>query len=239
MTAIAWKQEWLRGSSRHMDEPRVWRGVETQHMSATMLLVDTGDEHDLLENMLEASKPPLPSTRQAQKHYLLVTPFRYTPRHPSRFRPAGHRGLWYGALQLRAACAEVAYWRMVFILDSVGLRGKKIVNQYTFFMARVSGLSINLTAPPWLAARAVWTSRDYAGTHEFGRAARTAGVEIIQYESVRSPGDTNLAVFTPDVLDEPRGGLDASQQGWTCSATADRVLMQSNRNSSEKFEWTR
>lgn len=204
-----------------------------------MLLVDTSDEHDLLENMLEVSKPPLPSTRNAQKHYLLVTPFRYTPRHPSRFRPVGHRGLWYGALQLRAACAEVAYWRMVFILDSTGLRGKKIVNQYTFFMAHVCGLGINLTAPPWLAARTVWTSGDYTGTHQLGCAAETAGVEIIQYESVRSPGDTNLAVFTPDVLDEPRGGLDASQQGWTCSATEDRVLMKSNRSYSEKFEWTR
>ncbi len=239
MTSAAWKLEWLRDHAQPIDEARVWRGVETQHLSATMLLVDTGDEHDLLEDMLEESKPPLPDVRNAQKRYLLTTPFRYTPRHASRFRPAGQRGLWYGALQLRAACAEVAYWRMVFILDSAGLKNQKVINQYTFFAAHVSGTGIDLTAAPWVAACSVWTSPDYTGTHRLGSAVRNTRIDVIRYESVRSPGDTNLAVFNPDALAEPRGGLDASQQGWTCSATKDRVLMQSNRNPSQKFEWTR
>lgn len=133
----------------------------------------------------------------------------------------------------------MAYWRTVFIRDSAGLRDQKIVSQHTFFVARVAGLGIDLTAPPWNISRALWASEDYAATQRLGRAAVAAGVDVIRYESVRSPGDTNLAVFAINALVEPRGGLDASQQAWTFSATANRVLMQSNRNAALKFEWTR
>lgn len=240
MTSAGWQREWLRDTVQRVDESPVWRGVETQHVSSTTLLVDGGDEHDLLEQMLEESKPPIPSTRDAPQHYLLTTPFRYTPRTPSRFRPVGQRGIWYGARQLRAACAEVAYWRMVFILDSVGLQNEKIVSRHTFFAAHVSGAGINLTEPPWAAARAMWThGRDYTETHRLAHAAQDAGIEVVLYESVRSPGDTNLAVFTPVTLGEPTGGIDASQQAWTCSATKDRALMWLDRDVSRRFEWAR
>lgn len=239
MTPAAWRESWLQDNAGPIDEPRVWRGVETQHLSATLLLVDTRAEHDLLEDLLETSKPRLPATPGVRKHYLLLTPFRYTPQRASRFRPAGCRGIWYGSLQLRGACAEVAYWRTVFIRDSVGLRDQKIVSQHTFFVARVAGTGIDLTAAPWNAAHALWTGEDYAATQRLGRAAAAAGIDVIRYASVRSPGDTNLAVFAAHALIEPRGGLDASQQGWTFSATADRVLMQSHRNAAHKFEWTR
>lgn len=240
MTADTWQPEWLHDATCQINEPQVWRGVETQHISSTMLLVDTADEQDLLEQMLEESKPPLPPQRGAHKHYLLTTPFRYTPQTPSRFRPAGRLGLWYGARQLRAACAEVAYWRMAFILDSAGLHAGKLTSRHTFFVARVNGLGINLTAPPWSAARAAWTNgQDYTQTHRLGHAATAAGMAVIQYESVRSPGDTNLAVLTPDALDEPAGGITASQQSWTCSASKDHVLMWSDPDPSQRLEWTR
>ncbi|MDE2271204.1 MAG: RES family NAD+ phosphorylase [Xanthomonadaceae bacterium] len=238
MKPEAWQQTWLRDTAHRIDAPWVWRGVETQYASATTLLVDTGDEQDLLESMLEGSKPPLPA--MAIKHYLLATPFRYTPKRDSRFRPAGHHGLWYGAIELRAACAEVAYWRMVFILDSTGLRDAKIVTQHTLFSAHVAGTGIDLTAPPWAAARDAWTNgQDYAETHRLASATEAAGIEVIQYESVRSPGDTNLAVFTPEALSEPDGGVDASREAWICSATRDRVLMQRVGAPAQKFEWTR
>ena len=64
----------------------LWRGVEAQHRVATMKLVDTLEEQAELERLLEDSKPPLPRGT-ASLHYLLMTPFRYTSRHPSR-RPA-------------------------------------------------------------------------------------------------------------------------------------------------------
>lgn len=239
MTRATWRKAWLQDSARRIDEARVWRGVETQYLSATTLLVDSSDEHDLLEGLLEASKPPLPAKQNTRKHYLLLTPFRYIPHRPSRFRPFGRRGIWYGSLKLRTACAEVAYWRTVFIRDSAGLKNQKIVSQHTFFQARVAGTGIDLTASPWHADRALWISEDYTATHQLSRAVEAAGAQVIQYESARSPGDCNLAVLAPEALDEPPDGLNASQQGWTFSATADRVLMQSNRDAADKFEWKR
>ena len=64
---------------------RAWCGVEAQHVVSTMRLVDTPAEQDLLEQLLEGSKPPVPPTA-LPKHYLLTTPFRYSPAHASRFR---------------------------------------------------------------------------------------------------------------------------------------------------------
>lgn len=218
----------------------MWRGVETQYLSATTLLVDTVAEHDVLEGMLEASKPPLPAERMPGQHYLLVTPFRYAPQRSSRFRAVGQRGVWYGSRELRAACAEVAYWRMEFILDSIGLRDDKIVSQHTFFAAHVAGVGIDLTRPPWVAARAVWTDgRDYSGTQRLAAAATTAGIQVVQYESVRSPRDTNFAVFTPAALTQPDGGLSATQQPWDCIAMKERAIMVKRGDPSQRFEWER
>ena len=99
-------------SERRRWRGQVWRAVEAQHRVATLRLVDTLPEQAQLEQLLETSKPPLPETAQLQ-HYLLVTPFRYAPRHPggSRFRSALDAGVFYGADERRTACAELGYWR--------------------------------------------------------------------------------------------------------------------------------
>ena len=63
----------------------VLRLVESQEQVATSRLVGTLAEQELLETMIEASKPPL-LKRALRLHYLLSTPFRYPPlRHGSRF----------------------------------------------------------------------------------------------------------------------------------------------------------
>ena len=60
--------------------------VESQHIAATMKLVDNRDEQDLLESLLESSKPAQPDDT-AGLDYLLATPFRYSSkRGGSRFR---------------------------------------------------------------------------------------------------------------------------------------------------------
>ncbi len=235
-----WDARWVTSSATQLDMPQAWRGVETQYASATLRLVDSYAEHDVLEQLLEGSKPPLPEVDGPRKHFLLTTPFRYTPRHDSRFRRAGQgrHGLWYGAGQLQGACAEVAYWRMRFILDSVGLAQRQIVTRHTFFCARVAGRGIDLMAPPWLAWRAGWRDgADYTQTHRLSEAAESAGMAVIGYESVRAPGCPCVAVLTPDALHEPPGGLDATRQAWTCTATRDQALMHADADRKHRFEW--
>jgi len=96
-----------------------FRMVETQHIAATMRLVDSAAEQDVLEQLLDASKPPLPPEARGT-HYLLAAPFRYLPPTGSRFRSPHMPGIWYGADDPYCACAEIAYWRQRFLLDSAG-----------------------------------------------------------------------------------------------------------------------
>jgi RES domain len=197
-----------------------------------MRLVDNLDEQAVLEVLLETSKPPLPAVARHQ-HYLLTTPFRYRPRYGSRFRRAGSRGIWYGAQDIRTACAEVAYWRWRFIVESSGLHDEELLTEHTVFAAQVSGSSIDLMASPWLAARRHWIHpSDYAATQNLADAARAHGVNWLQYESARDPGGACCAVFTPEALSGPDL---TSQQTWHCRTTRLNVRMV---HDSERYEWS-
>ena len=54
----------------------LWRIIEGQARSSTLRLVDTFDEHDTLEALLEAAKPPVPA-ECAHLDYQVWSPFRY------------------------------------------------------------------------------------------------------------------------------------------------------------------
>ena len=222
MTGAAWDTAWFEGGVAHK-VMLAWRGVEAQHVISTMRLVDSLEEQEALEQMLEHSKPALPAMK-APKHFLLSTPFRYRPQHPSRFRAAGTLGLWYGAEQLYAACAEVAYWRYRFILDSAGLRDSELLTEHTFFQAEVQGYAVDLLVSPWIAARPAWThGSDYTATQALAEAARDNGVQWICYESVRAPGHPCAAVLDVEALQLVAQGT--TQQTWHCKATRTAVMM--------------
>jgi RES domain len=243
--ATTWPAAWLTETA----QPRsslLWRGVEAQHIVATMRLVDTLDEQAVLERLLEDSKPALPRppapaptagprsrpVAAAEPHYLLATPFRYSSPFPSRFRRPHHGGIWYGAETLRTAAAEVAYWRWRFLLDSEGLRGSELHTEHSFFQARVEGLAIDLVAPPWDSLAALWTQdRDYTATHALGDAARNAGLHWLRYASVREPGGHCGAVFSVQAL-----ALHAPHwpQTWHCKTTAHSVWL---LREDERYAW--
>src|SRR4028118_850498 len=87
---------------------KILRAVEAQHVVSTSRLTGNDPEsHDLLEQLIEQSKPTLP-VQTAGLHYLLATPFRYPPRtHGSRFRGIADPGVFYGAVERRTACFEL------------------------------------------------------------------------------------------------------------------------------------
>jgi len=230
---FSWEQAWFASSASA--EMAAWRGVESQSQVATWRLVDSRDEHDALEEMLEASKPPLPEGCEGL-HYLLFTPFRYTSPYSSRFRRPNEAGIWYGAESVETVCGELAYWRHRFILDSVGLAKDEggLVTAHTLFQARVAGRALKLTEPPWDRGRALWThGADYGKTQAVAAEARVHGVEWIRYESVRCPGTHCAAVLSPRAL-----GASApyDHQEWTCRASRARVIL-SHRDSDQAFSW--
>ncbi len=219
-----WPAQWLQSARAARRD--LWRGVEAQHQVATMRLVDTAREQELLESLLEAGKPPLP--REARdSHYLVFTPFRYTSPHPSRFRPAHAPGVWYGADEPATVCAELAWWRWRFLRDSEGLREQFLITEHTLFKARFAGIELDLTRPPWNALRTQWRDpRDYGACHALAGALREgpASADAIRYESARREGARCAAVLQPRALSI--ASLHA-QQTWICKVGPSSVLFTS------------
>jgi hypothetical protein len=229
----AWKPAWF-DSGIHSKAAPLWRGVEAQHVIATMRLVDTLPEHRVLEELLEASKPPLPAEARGQ-HFLLFTPFRYRSRFPSRFRRPTDPGVWYGAEELRTACAEVAYWRWRFLMDSDGLRDQALHTEHTFFQARVRGRSADLTAAPWKSAARAWGQKsDYSACQDLGNEARKRDVAWIRYASVRLPGGVCGAALASHALSLPPG---FDQQTWDCKTARAGVYLQRRIERGQQYEF--
>jgi hypothetical protein len=198
-----------------------WRVVEAQHQVSTRKLVDSVEEQILLEELIDRAKPP--DLTQGRLHYLLATPFRYPPlRHGSRFGARHERGIWYGSETRRAAFAEVAYYRLLFLESTTAELGP-LSTQLTAFAARArSARAVDLAAPPFDKFRAEIASPvRYDATQALGRAMREAGVELFRYPSARdSAGGVNVGAFAPSVFGHAKPhGLET----WHCTADRDKV----------------
>lgn len=200
---------------------RLWRAVEAQHVASTMRLVDTQAEQRVLEQLLESSKPAVPAEARGL-HYLLFTPFRYPPAaHGSRFRRSTDPGVWYGADEVRTACAELGYWRWRFLSDSPALDRIGPAPQ-TVFRAAVGGDAIDLRQAPHVRRRRRWTDPDsYDATQALAARVREAGIEVIRYESVRDPERGGAAaVLHPRAFSSP---APLVIETWYLDVTAARV----------------
>ena len=213
------------GSAKRPGRWKAWRAVEAQHVVATLRLSDNDPtSQDLLERILEESKPPVPPAAVGL-HYLLVTPFRYPPgRRGSRFRAWPEPGVLYGASERRTACAEMGFWRWRFVRESAGLDEIPAAPQ-TVFRFGVSGMGIHLTAPPLEHWRADWVDRvNYTATQALGRLARELGVQCIRYESVRDPeAGTCLAVLDAAAI-RPHEPLE--RETWYLTVTRKGAVWQ-------------
>lgn len=180
-----------------------WRIVEAQHRISTLDLVDTLAEQERLEQLLEASKPPVPA-ECVHLHYLLAAPFRYGAPYPhgSRFRRAGFTpGVFYASKTTATAIAETAFHWLLFFADSPDTPWPGTAGEFTAFSIRYRTASgLDLTAAPFDRERAIWAHpTDYAPCQALADAARAANVEVVRYASVRDPSPSrgsNLAILT-------------------------------------------
>jgi hypothetical protein len=228
-----WKAAWFDTGVR-VRAAALWRGVEAQHVVATMRLVDTLEEQRVLEELLETSKPALPLEAR-EKHYLIFTPFRYRSPIASRFRRASDPGIWYGAEELKTACAEVAYWKWRFLMDSDALADRALHTEHTFFEAKVRGRCADLTAYPWKSASHAWRHKtDYSACHDLADEARKRALAWVRYAALRVPEGIGGAVLRPDSLSlaDPLG-----QQTWACKTNAAGAYLQ-RPGLGERFEFS-
>ncbi|AEO49764.1 hypothetical protein F11_16510 [Rhodospirillum rubrum F11] len=178
--------------------------VEAQSRASTMRLVDSLEEQRLLEDLIDEVKPPVPPSCR-QFHYLLSTPFRYGP-YPtgSRFRRAGQQdGVFYASESVETAIAELAFYRLLFFVESPGTDlPARPTDHMAFSVPCVADRLIDLTLPPLAQDEAKWVNRlDYTACQDLADIARSARIEAIRYRSVRDPdGGCNLGVLTPAAL---------------------------------------
>jgi hypothetical protein len=178
---------------------RIWRLVEDQSRASTMKLVDDLDEQRTLEDLLDATKPPVPPECR-HLHWLLYTPFRYAAESNSRFRRAGATpGVFYSAERVGTAVAEIAFWRLLFFLESPGTPWPANPQALTAFSTDyATPRCLDLTAPPHDADAVLWTHpTDYAACHAVADRARAAGCGAIRSLPARDPqGGANISLLT-------------------------------------------
>lgn len=193
----------------------VWRVVEHQYTASTRKIVARQSDQDILEDLLEESKPRVPAPCR-HLDYLLYSPFRYRATHPgSRFRlPAPGDGVFYAAEHRVTAQAEFTYWRLRFFAASPDTPLPRQEERLTAFSAAYrTERAIDLTTPAFSSDRQAWTDPcDYSATQALALQARRAGVEMIRYESVRDPNRwANIALLGCASFDHP---TPVSQQTW-------------------------
>lgn len=210
---------WTPGALSSETRPRsgtCWRLVEAQHRISTLKLVDTVEEQQLLEQLVENTTPSLPAECEGL-HYLLSTPFRYGAAYPtgSRFRRSGlTQGVFYAAEEPHTAVAEIVFYRLLFFAESPGTPWPANAAEYTAFSAaHASRKAIDLTRGKLARDHAKWTHlTDYAACQALADGARSADIGIIRYLSVRDPRrGHNLALLTCSAFARPK---PVSQQTW-------------------------
>lgn len=212
MSSTIWTQ--CAGPSRVAPyAAEVWRVVEGQHVTSTRKLVDSADEHELLEAIVDDGKPRVPSDC-AGANYLLSTPFRYPPlKYGSRFGDRTQRSLWYGAETVDTCLGETAFYRFWFLHDSTAALAP-LRTEHTAFRVRVqSQRAIDLTNPPFSRETERLASRSqFADAQQIGADMRAAGVECFRYFSARHPGGICVGVFTCAAF----RGSPFGEQHWQC-----------------------
>ena len=179
---------------------RAWRLVEAQNIIATRKLVDSIQEQEELDRIIEDSKPPVPPECR-HLHWLLFTPFRYGL-YPggSRFRRAGRTpGVFYAAEKVETAVAEMVHYRLLFYRESPGLDPSDNAATYSAFAVAVkTPFSLDLTLPPFDAQHDAWTHPDnYGPCQALAETAREVEIEIILSRSVRDPAQgKNINILT-------------------------------------------
>jgi hypothetical protein len=197
--------------------------VESQEHVARQRLVANLREQDLLESLLERSKPPRPAAADGLD-YLLATPFRYPPlRYGSRFGRRHEPSLFYAARGRTTLLAEAACYRFVFWQGMATPPPKPLRTEHTVFGVKIlARRAYCLHRPPLDAyGTALMSPTDYGNTQALGSVLRSAGADALEYRSARdADGGLNVALYTPAAFAEPQPSF---REEWLCETAATRV----------------
>jgi hypothetical protein len=222
----------------HRYRAKLFRIVEAQHSISTDRLVDDPAEQEVLERLIEATKPTMPPEARGL-HHLLATPFRYGYAKATRFRRAHERpGVFYASEHQSTAVAETAYWRMRFFAAAPGMKLPKTNLEHLAFSIPVAvERALDLTTAPLDAGRALWTDPDdYRACQRFAERARKLGAQLIRYESVRDPArGASAALFDASAFRKP---VPTNEQTWHFRFAGTKLTAFAALPSRARFDFT-
>ena len=232
---------WRRVSGRAKTGPLMGtlrRIVENQEQKVTLSLTDSLAEHDILESLLEDSKPvSIAHPRLEKLDYLLRSPWRYPPlpwgsRFGRRFEPS----LFYGALSKAALFAEAAYYRLVFLEGMKKPFKDRVISQFTVFEAMYRTTDgLDLSVAPFAKYENVLRHKsNYQPCQALGSVLRERGIQAIVYRSARATdSESNIALFSPSAL---RSRKHKNARHGLCETLPDEVTF---RLGDEQYEFPR
>lgn len=201
----------------------IYRIVEGQHFIATRKLVDSDDEHSILEEIIDRSKPPTKTfNTKGELHYLLYTPFRYPPlKSGGRFHKRFEQSIFYGSEDLKTAMAEITHRRFIFMNQSEAVF-KSMHVPHTHFIISVKSLkAILLTEPPFTTYKdQISNPKSYAESQKLGTAMRTGKAEVFNFSSARQLNGINVGLFSSEAFMKNR---PLSETHWSVFISAHTV----------------
>ncbi|MDX2347052.1 MAG: RES family NAD+ phosphorylase [Legionella sp.] len=200
-----------------------WRVVEAQHILNARDLVDTLEEYEQLEDLLENSKPMI---QTKLSNPLIFTPFRYPPlEYGSRFGRVFETSLWYGSLDITTALTEVAFYRLKFNQDSDADLGYIDTLLTAFHVNIKTKQGIDLTQIPFTEYTANISSKtSYAESQLLGSEMREDNIHAFIFYSARTKQSSkNIAAYTASAFSKKQNQYTYNQQTWKCISNQSEV----------------
>lgn len=207
-----------------------WRIVEDQSKSTTRKFVDSAEEWEILEGLLDASKPSIKRQEDEKYlkglHYLLLTCFRYPPlKWGSRFGTKLERNLLYSSKDLETAMCESAFYMFSFLRASLSEKlGGKSLSRTAFSINIESTRYLDMCTQPFSDYRNIISSKVcYQESQEIGKQLRDQNVECFSFYSARSlRNGINIAVYTPRALPKNKN-IEKSFTHLNCYTTKNEI----------------
>ncbi len=223
-----------------------WRVVESQEDAATLGIVDSLAEQDLLETMLDNAKPAY-RVGTEQMHYLLKTAFRYPPlKFGSRFGTQLMPSYFYASEQFETALCETSYYRFLFLEHMQSAYLAPIRSEYSLFRVTIGSNScLDLTSAKYKKIQTeLIDPQSFTYSHKVGQWAmdRKTPVEIIRFYSARKAKAKNVAIAEPKAI---RSKQPRELRTWLCLTRWDMDNPNSSsvsfrsRESAEVYEFRR
>lgn len=203
---------------------KAYRMAESQEQKATNAIVDDLEQQDLLEVMLEETKPKGIVKVDTRFDYLLYTPFRYAPLPwGSRFGSTLEDSIFYASKSMDTLMLESAYYRFVYAKGLKTPHKEKIKTEHTVFSIEYkTDYGLKLQSDPFLQYSDILIDpSNYLETQSLGGHMKECGVSGFEYISARDPNSgINIGLFDIEAISINK---PFDKNVWFCETSSKEV----------------